>query len=178
MRIYKVEVPMAPQGKGRGRAVRVGAGVRVITPTKTRTYEATVADLARAAVGELLLQGPLGVRIWAVFPRSKEMAKIYKKTGRPKHPSSWIWAHRQRVDTDNLAKAIMDALTKAGIWADDRQVARLEVHKVLAEMVETPEGWRQAAPRVVVQITEYSAPGVACYQPPAWVRNDPPRGAE
>ena len=31
--------------------------------------------------------------------------------------------HTSKPDYDNIAKAITDALTKAGIWADDAQVA-------------------------------------------------------
>ena len=147
---------MAPKGKGRGRAVRAGKGIRVITPAKTRTYEATVVDLARAAVGELLLEGPLGVRIWCVFPRSKELAKVYK-TGEPKYSPGPIWGDRIRVDVDNLAKAILDALNNV-IWVDDKQVVRLTVYKTFTALRETPEGWRQEAPRVDVTITTIDDP--------------------
>lgn len=170
MKHYRITIPLPPQGKGRGRAVRIGAGVRVITPAKTRNYEATVADLARAAVGDLLLEGPLGVKIWAVFPRSQELCKVYKKTGRPKHPTAWLWAHRVRIDVDNIAKTILDSLNGVA-WVDDRQVADLEIHKVLTELVQTPDGWRQAAPRVEIQIVEY--PPVAHYWPPAWITAAP-----
>lgn len=156
MGIYWITVPLVPQGKGRGRAVRAGGGIRVITPTKTRTYEAAVADLARAAVGELLLEGPLAVRLLCVFPRSKEMARIYKSTGAPKHSPGYLWAPRVRVDVDNLAKAILDSLNGV-IWIDDRQVVRLEVHKVLAELVETPDGWRQSGARVDIEVRELPA---------------------
>ncbi len=168
MRIYRFEIPMVAQGKGRGRAIRRGTTVRVVTPSKTRTYEATVADLARRAIGSLLMEGKIGLRILAVLPRSKAMSAVYKKTGKPKYSPDWMWADTARVDADNIAKAIMDGMTKAGIWKDDKQVCRLEVHKVLAEMVSTEDGWRQAAPRVIVQVTEYSEPGVAYYQLPGW----------
>lgn len=170
--IYKFTIPLAPQGKARGRAVRMGGKVRVVTPQKTRTYEGTIADLARAAVGELVLDGPIGLKVWAVFPRTKEMAKVYKKTGRPKHSPAWLWAHKQRIDIDNIVKSIMDGLTQAGVWLDDRQVSRVEAFKVHAEMVETSNGWRQVAPHCVVQIFEYSTP-VQYYKPPSWVTSEP-----
>lgn len=171
--IYRFKIPLAPQGKARGRAVRMGGKVRVITPQKTRTYEGTIADLARAAVGNVALDGPISLKVWAVFPRTQDMAKVYKKTGRTKHPSAWIWAHKQRIDIDNILKSIMDGLTQAGVWLDDRQVVSAEAIKVHAEMLETATGWRQAAPHCVVQILEYSAPFVAYYKPPAWVVSGP-----
>lgn len=34
---------------------------------------------------------------------------------------------RRRRDIDNLAKALLDALTHVGIWADDSQVDRLTI---------------------------------------------------
>ena len=148
---YKFTIPMTPQGKGRGRAVRAGKGSRVITPEKTRTYEATVVDLARAAIGELLLEGPIAVKIWCKFPRSKEQSKIYKKTNEPKCYPGTFWAERIRIDVDNLAKAILDSLNGA-IWVDDKQVTSLTVLKTITPLIETPEGWRQEAPRVEVTI--------------------------
>ena len=36
---------------------------------------------------------------------------------------------RRRYDVDNLAKATLDALTNAGIWADDSQVVSLCITK-------------------------------------------------
>jgi Holliday junction resolvase RusA-like endonuclease len=38
-------------------------------------------------------------------------------------------AHADRRDVDNLAKAVLDALSDAGAWRDDRQVVELIVTK-------------------------------------------------
>lgn len=37
-----------------------------------------------------------------------------------------------RQDVDNFAKSVLDALTKAGAWLDDAQVARLTIEKRFA----------------------------------------------
>ena len=45
--------------------------------------------------------------------------------------------HTQTPDTDNLAKAILDAIVSAGLIADDRQVYRLSISKEWAEQNKT-----------------------------------------
>lgn len=46
-------------------------------------------------------------------------------------PKTSVLPH-PRQDVDNFAKSILDALTKAGAWLDDAQVARLTVEKRFA----------------------------------------------
>lgn len=41
-----------------------------------------------------------------------------------------------RQDVDNFAKSVLDALTKAGAWLDDAQVARLTIEKRFAAKTE------------------------------------------
>ena len=168
MKKYRISIPLPPHAKGRGRAVRFGNKTRVITPSETRNYEAIVADLASGAVGSLLLAGPLSVKIWAVFPRTKEQSRILKKTGRPKHSPDFLWATKSRQDVDNISKTILDALNGVA-WLDDRQVVDLEIHKVIAEMVETADGWKSGAGRVEIQIAEYSNE-IGFFEPPLWCR--------
>lgn len=43
-----------------------------------------------------------------------------------------------RPDADNYAKAVMDALTQAGVWKDDSLVVRLSVTKRWTQYGETP----------------------------------------
>ena len=73
------------------------------------------------------LSGPLRVDIHFTFPRPKSH---YTKTGKfskraPKH-------HVQTPDTDNLAKYVLDALSKT-YFHDDRQVISLHVIKTWGE---------------------------------------------
>jgi len=41
---------------------------------------------------------------------------------------------RRRRDLDNIPKAVLDALTHAGVWLDDSQIDRLSVVRQPAEM--------------------------------------------
>ena len=62
------------------------------------------------------LEGPVHLILSFYMPRPKSA------------PQSIVW-HRTRPDIDNLAKAVMDAMTTAGWWLDDGQVAVLEASK-------------------------------------------------
>lgn len=89
-----------PRPKARPRIVRSGdATVRVYTPSGA--HEQALAWEFRAQ-RRYKVSGPVGVAITIVEQR---------------------W----RGDIDNLAKLILDALTKAEVWSDDRQVESLLV---------------------------------------------------
>lgn len=59
----------------------------------------------------------------------------------------WIWKKSRRGDIDNLAKSVLDALTRYGVWLDDSQVKSLHVEDVK----------RGTAPRLVVDIESIDA---------------------
>lgn len=95
-------VPGVPIPCARARVMRPrGQKVRAMTPARTRSYEANVALVARAAA--------IRVR-W-----SGSAPATYKLTIDVYRPA-------RRGDWDNYGKGVCDALTKAGIWADDRYV--------------------------------------------------------
>lgn len=74
-----------------------------------------VAPEALHALELPMLDGPLAVQLEVVCTKPK--------TSVLPHP---------RQDVDNFAKSVLDALTKAGAWLDDAQVARLTVEKRFA----------------------------------------------
>lgn len=39
----------------------------------------------------------------------------------------------KKPDTDNLAKAVMDAINNVGLWEDDSQVAHLDIKKIYSD---------------------------------------------
>ena len=128
-------VPLTPVAKGRPIAVRRGAHIGVITPTKTREWEATVAQYAAAAMPGTPLEGPLAVDILAVMPRPQSMLG-------KKWPDGLFWAPK-RPDGDNIRKAVLDGMQAR--WRDDGQVVAGDTLKVYAE--------RTGSARLVVRVT-------------------------
>lgn len=105
----------------------VSRGVH-FTPRKTADYQRLVGMVARQAYRGPALVCPVAVDIVAVFPRLKSS----------KAPGREVYAVQRRHDVDNLAKSVLDGITKAGLWADDGQVADLRVRKVRAATGEAP----------------------------------------
>lgn len=52
----------------------------------------------------------------------------------------------KKADVDKLARAVLDAVTSAGVWADDKQVCDLRASKRLAEIGEQPGCWISVRP--------------------------------
>lgn len=82
------------------------------------------AALAAKAARWTQATGPVSVVMtcWFVRPKSHLTAAGTPRPGAPEWPC--------RVDVDNLAKAVLDAVTDSGVvWEDDDQVVRLLVVK-------------------------------------------------
>jgi Holliday junction resolvase RusA-like endonuclease len=94
-------------------------------------YKKAVASSAIEKLGKDMepLTCPIGVDIEFVMPRPKSL--IWVKKPMPRCPC------RDVPDIDNLAKAVLDALSKL-VWRDDRQIFFLRVYKWYAAGDETP----------------------------------------
>lgn len=138
-----------PQGSKQGRPIYRGSGATKTFTGKVAQVESAGEPLKewrtdlRAALltgaGEPLTNladAPVAVRLefWMARPKS------HYRTGRnshalryaaPKHPAG-------KPDVDKLARAVLDAITSAGVWRDDSLVVDLHVSKRLAEIGETP----------------------------------------
>mgnify|MGYP000554286516 CR=1 FL=1 len=104
---------------------------------RARVYDAGTAEGWKAAIQAQLeryagkcIESPMVVKMTFYFPRPKS----HFGTGRnaeklkPKSPKF----HLQKPDADNLAKAVMDALSEKsgmGLWKDDTQVVSLTIFK-------------------------------------------------
>lgn len=121
-------IPGKPKGKGRPRVNTTTH--RAYTPEDTRQYERTVQYSyinAYPVAEERFHKGAIRVQINAYFPI----------------PVSWPqWKKRKAMegkflpltkpDTDNIAKAVLDALNGLA-YTDDSQVVALTVNKLYAE---------------------------------------------
>jgi Holliday junction resolvase RusA-like endonuclease len=114
----------------------IGGHVRNYTPA-SHPINAFKFELRSLFEGQIIA-GPCYCHITAIFPRPKSKTK---KTGtNPRLP------HTSKPDTDNLAKAVCDALNGVA-WKDDSQVCRLTVTKLVAAADEES--------RTIVEVGEY-----------------------
>lgn len=105
-------------------------------PTTHRGWEAMAVPLLREVAPPVPLLGPVGAVVVAVYPRPK--------TRPASVPAEW-WTHGGRVllpsgrgDLDNVVKLVLDCVTQAGWWLDDRHVASLQASRVYAADGEGP----------------------------------------
>jgi Holliday junction resolvase RusA-like endonuclease len=123
-----------PKGQPRARAFARKMGAKHVA----RMYDSDVADEWKRAVDLgiereqiVSLVDPVGafeVKLTFFFRRPKSH---YGKGGHVK--ASAPICHVSKPDADNLAKLVLDRITRGGrIWRDDSQVARLRVEKFWA----------------------------------------------
>lgn len=118
-----------PKPQPRAKAARIGGFVRLYTPyTKDAKAwrSAVIAEALQRFHRGQVLTGPLRLDLEFRLPRPKaHYLKAGLRHDAPTH-------HTGRPDTDNLTKMVMDALSEAGVWADDCQVAQQETSKEYA----------------------------------------------
>lgn len=120
-----------PKAQPRARAFVMGKGrIRMYTPDSADEWKRDIAGAAKAhaCVPDKPLTGALALALLFEMPRPK--GHYTKKGLRADAPTY----HASRPDADNLAKAVMDALTDLGMWVDDAQVTNLIIHKHYGEL--------------------------------------------
>lgn len=123
-----VTIPGEPVGKGRPRVTRSG---HAYTPQKTRTWEGdAAATLALIWQGRAPLERPVQVIVHAVASRPQRLL-------RKKDPAHRLW-RCTKPDGDNVLKAALDALVRAGVIRDDVLAVHAEVRSLYASRFEGP----------------------------------------
>lgn len=129
-----------PAQQGSKKAFVVKGRAVVVDDNKgpLKTWRQTVQAAAQTAIANhptcpvpAYDDGPLEVTVIYRMPRPQahygtRAGQRYLKPSAPVHVD-------RLPDIDKLDRAILDALTAAGMWRDDRQVARLCVEKVYAD---------------------------------------------
>lgn len=142
----ELHVPGRPATKGSTSSWRHPSTGQIVTQqdsrmrldpwTRTAVLQAQVA-MSRAGIGEEdkpALRGPVQVFIEATF--SRPMSHYINRDGRRLRADAPEW-HDVYPDGDKLARAVLDAMTKARVWKDDGQAA---VHRVEKRWADPGEG--------------------------------------
>jgi Holliday junction resolvase RusA-like endonuclease len=119
MKSFTLTIPGPPVAQPRHRISTRGGFAKTYLPSDHPVHVFKQAIRLRAA-GGVVFSGPVAVTIRAYFP----MPASWSKKKQRAHALRW---HTQKPDGDNLAKAVLDALSDH--WQDDCQVAYLTVLK-------------------------------------------------
>lgn len=120
---YDFRVDGIPKGQPRARAFSRGGKAGVFDPGTADAWKHAVAMAGRALRPSSPIASGVGVTVQVdcFLPRPKRLMRA--------KDTSDVIPHVGKPDADNLAKAVLDALTADGWWADDAQVFALIVRK-------------------------------------------------
>jgi Holliday junction resolvase RusA-like endonuclease len=132
MRPIVIVVPGDPKGQPRARAFyKKGLGVRMYDAGTAEGWKGLIALASKPFIDSgFPISGPLRVTIDFRFARPKSHYRTGKHSAelRPDAPMF----HTSKPDRDNAEKAVLDCLTRIGMWRDDSQVCCGEVRKTWA----------------------------------------------
>jgi len=114
-----------PKAQPRARAFAFKGKARMYDPGTAEAWKGDVAAQTKELHGRNL-QGCIHVQMYFFMARPKSH---YRSNGVDLKPSSPRLYYAKKPDADNLAKAVLDALTALNVWGDDDQVVILGVTK-------------------------------------------------
>ena len=130
-----------PKGQPRARACIRGKHAGVYDPGTADAWKIAVAEAWRHVRTEPFT-GAVSLSLRFYFQRPKSHfgtgnnSRIVKRSAPLRHTTT--------PDCDNLAKAVMDVLTRLGAWNDDCQVNELKIQR----------HWVERAPGCAIRISE------------------------
>jgi Holliday junction resolvase RusA-like endonuclease len=128
---YQLFVNGVPKAQPRPRMTANG---HVYNPDSADAWKEAV-KAAFMACRKPVITGPVGLYVKFFMPIPKGM----------KAKEGVFMPHIKKPDTDNLLKAVMDSLTRAGIWKDDALVYSTEAVK----------GYEQGKVGALIEIAEH-----------------------
>lgn len=121
--------PGEPKGQPRPRAFAMKGRVRVYDPGTAEGWKSQIAIALRGHYkAPPVFTGPVSCTLQFTMPRPQSHFRTGRHAGELREGVATF--HAGKPDADNLAKAVLDALTTIGIWKDDSLVARLIVVKL------------------------------------------------
>lgn len=116
-----------PKGQPRPRAFSRGGHARVFDPGTAEGWKSAVALAAKPHLPPEPIAAPVFVTMDFFFARPKSHFRTGKRAGELRDGAPDLYT--SKPDVDNLAKAVLDAMTTIGFWRDDAQVWNLSVSK-------------------------------------------------
>jgi crossover junction endodeoxyribonuclease RusA len=101
--------------------------VRMYDPGTAEGWKSCIAAALVGKVPTEPMTGPVMVTMAFSMPRPRSHYHTGKQSHRLRDDAPVY--HTGKPDADNLAKAVMDALSALRVWRDDAQVAHLYVEK-------------------------------------------------
>ena len=138
--MWSCTVDGEPVAKGRPRVSVFRGRPRIRTPQRTAKWESMAANVLREAWSQEPLAGPVTVSVLVSMPRPLRLICSHVRTCSCSSlvKSGAATVHTGKPDLDNLIKAALDALVRAGVVEDDRQVVGIAATKHYAAVGATP----------------------------------------
>jgi len=99
----------------------VSGRARMYTPATAKPFKQEIRNVFIRVPDYFPERVAVRVRIDYYLKRPKSLQRTCDPVGEI--------VHAKKPDIDNLNKAVLDAISEAGIWHDDRQVAELSTRK-------------------------------------------------
>ena len=118
-------VPGEPVAQPRHRVSTIGGRGRLYLPKShpVNAYKAAIKAAFMDAAGKWkTVTGPIQLNVYCSFSMPASWSK-------KKRAESQGALHDAKPDSDNVLKAVKDALTDCGVWIDDKQVALASISK-------------------------------------------------
>jgi len=129
---YSATIPGHPRGKGSVRVGRHGA----YRDAATESYMLACILSLRAARTGPTITGPCAIDIVAYLRRPARL--VPNPRARTPQAPARAFPAPVKPDADNIAKALLDALTQAGVISDDCRCVDLRVRKLYAAIGQAP----------------------------------------
>lgn len=128
-KIFEGTIFGIPKAQPRARAFAFNGKARMYDPGTAEAWKGDIAGQTQTLHGGNL-QKPLKVAIYFFISRPKSHFRSNGKDLKPAAPKRYF---AKKPDADNLAKAVLDALTALHVWGDDSQVVILEITKAWSD---------------------------------------------